>query len=181
MMRRALDAGAHGIMIPMCEIAEQARFIVARCKYPPAGIRGAGAMFAHSAFHQNPREYLTTANDNIVIIVQIESRKAVENCEEIAGVEGVDMLFVGPNDLASSMGHVAFEHPHIAEVQDAIARVLRAAKMHNKYAGHFALGAEEVARRWKQGFDFVNCGADIVALSAWMGNEMGKLKGIIGS
>ena len=180
MMKRALDAGAHGIMVPMCETAEQARSIVAGCKYPPAGIRGAGAMFAHSAFNQSPREYLTTANDNIVVILQIESRKAVENCEEIAGVEGVDMLFVGPNDLASSMGHVAFEYPHIVEVQDAIARVLRAAKMHNKYAGHFALGAEEAARRWKQGFDFVNCGADIVALGAWMGNEMGKLKGIIG-
>ncbi|KAL4990327.1 Pyruvate/Phosphoenolpyruvate kinase-like domain-containing protein [Aspergillus falconensis] len=178
MMKRALDAGTHGIMVPMCETAEQARTIVSGCKYPPAGIRGAGAMFAHSAFNQNPREYITSANENIVVIVQIESRKAVENCEEIAGVDGVDMLFVGPNDLASSMGYVAFEHPHIAEVQEAITRVLRAAKAHNKYAGHFALGAEEAARRWMQGFDFVNCGADIVALGAWMGNEMGRLKGL---
>ncbi|KAL4910732.1 hypothetical protein BDW74DRAFT_184479 [Aspergillus multicolor] len=179
MMKRALDAGAHGIMVPMCESAEQAASIVAGCKYPPTGIRGAGAMFAHSAFNQTPREYLTSANENIVVIVQIESRKAVENCEEIAGVEGVDMLFVGPNDLASSMGYVAFEHPNIAEVQEAIGRVLRAAKGKGKYAGHFALGAEEAARRWKQGFDFVNCGADIVAIGAWMGGEMGRLKELI--
>ncbi|KAL4977471.1 Pyruvate/Phosphoenolpyruvate kinase-like domain-containing protein [Aspergillus desertorum] len=174
MMKRTLDAGAHGIMVPMCETAEQARSIAAGCRYPPAEIRGAGAMFAHSAFNQKPKEYLTTANENIIVIVQIESRRAVENCEEVAGVEGVDMLFVGPNDLASSMGYVASEHLHIVEVQEAIASVLRAAKGHNKYAGHFALVAEEAARRWRQGFDFVNCGADIVALGAWMGTRLGS-------
>ncbi|KAL4933998.1 HpcH/HpaI aldolase family protein [Aspergillus undulatus] len=161
MMKRALDAGAHGIMVPMCETKEQAQAIVSGCKYPSSGTRGAGAMFAHSAFNQSPREYLTTANENIVVIVQIESRTAIENVQEIAGVEGVDMLFVGPNDLASSMGYVAFEHGRISEVQEAIGRVLRA------------------ARRWVQGFDFVNCGADIVALQAWMGREMGWLRGLV--
>ncbi|KAL2865544.1 HpcH/HpaI aldolase family protein [Aspergillus lucknowensis] len=176
MMKRALDAGAHGIMVPMCETKEQAEAIVSGCRYPPFGTRGAGAMFAHSAFNQSPREYFTTANDHIIVIVQIESRRAVENCEEIAGVDGVDMLFIGPNDLASSMGYVAFDHGGIEEVQSAIARVLKAAKGRGKYAGHFALGAEEAAKRWAQGFDFVNCGADIVAVTRWMGQEMKKLR-----
>ncbi|KAL4875792.1 HpcH/HpaI aldolase/citrate lyase family protein [Aspergillus karnatakaensis] len=179
MMKRALDAGAHGIMVPMCETKEQAEAIVRGCKYPPLGNRGAGAMFAHSSFGQSPREYLLNANSNIVVIVQIESRTAVENCEAIAGVEGVDMLFIGPNDLASSMGYVAFDHAGIEEVQGAIGRVLRAAKGSGKYAGHFALGAEEARRRWVQGFDFVNCGADIVAVTAWMGREMGRLRELI--
>ncbi|KAL3479489.1 Phosphoenolpyruvate/pyruvate domain-containing protein [Aspergillus californicus] len=181
MMKRALDAGAHGIMVPMCDTAAQAASIVAGCKYPPQGTRGAGAMFAHSSFNQSPREYLTTANANIVVIVQIESRAAVENCEAIAAVEGVDMLFVGPNDLASSMGYVAFDHGTVEEVQSAIGRVLAAAKGEGKYAGHFALGAEEAKRRWVQGFDFVNCGADIVAVSGWMGGEMKRLKELIES
>ncbi|KAL2811092.1 Phosphoenolpyruvate/pyruvate domain-containing protein [Aspergillus granulosus] len=180
MMKRALDAGAHGIMVPMCETKEQAEAIVSGCRYPPAGKRGAGAMFAHSAFNMSSREYLTTANERVVVIVQIESRTAVENCEEIAAVDGVDMLFVGPNDLASSMGYVAFDHGRIDEVQEAIGRVLKAAKGAGKYAGHFALGAEEAARRWQQGFDFVNCGADIVAVTAWMSQEMKRMRDIIG-
>ncbi|KAL4811145.1 Pyruvate/Phosphoenolpyruvate kinase-like domain-containing protein [Aspergillus unguis] len=176
MMKRALDAGAHGIMVPMCETKQQAQAVVAGCKYPPQGVRGAGAMFAHSAFKQTAREYLETANQNVVVIVQVETRRAVENVEEIAGVDGVDMLFVGPNDLASSMGYFAFDHPNIPEVQEAIQKVLGAAKGKKKFAGHFALGAKEAARRWEQGFDFVNCGADIVAIGAWMGNEMNELK-----
>ncbi|KAL3461365.1 Phosphoenolpyruvate/pyruvate domain-containing protein [Aspergillus heterothallicus] len=180
MMKRALDAGAHGIMVPMCETKEQVEAVVSGCRYPPAGTRGAGAMFAHSAFNMSSREYLTTANERVVVIVQIESQTAVENCEEIAAVDGVDMLFVGPNDLASSMGYVAFDHGRIEEVQTAIARVLKAAKEAGKYAGHFAMGAEEAARRWEQGFDFVNCGADIVALTAWIAQEMKILRGLIG-
>ncbi|KAL4868571.1 Pyruvate/Phosphoenolpyruvate kinase-like domain-containing protein [Aspergillus spectabilis] len=149
MMKRALDAGAHGIMVPMCETKEQVQAIVQGCKYPPTGTRGAGAMFAHTSFNQTPREYLTNANSNIVVILQIESRTAVENCEDIAGVEGVDMLFVGPNDLASLMGYVAFDHAGIEEVQEAIGRVLRAAKdKGKKVCGAFCFsrggGAEEV-------------------------------------
>ncbi|CAI7587746.1 unnamed protein product [Penicillium glandicola] len=93
MIKRALDCGAHGIMVPMCETKEQAESIVRSCKYPskewPYGVRGAGAMFAPAAFNQNGREYLTHANDNIIIIVQIESRTAIENCEAIAGVAGI--------------------------------------------------------------------------------------------
>ncbi|OJK04010.1 hypothetical protein ASPACDRAFT_1852926 [Aspergillus aculeatus ATCC 16872] len=183
MMKRALDAGAHGIMVPMCETKEQAELVVRGCKYPsarwPQGIRGTGAMFAPNAFNQNGREYLTHANDNITIIVQIETRQAVENCEAIASVEGIDMLFVGPNDLASSMGYFAFDHATIPEVQEAIIKVLRATKAAGKYAGHFALSAEAAAEKYIQGFDFVNSGADIVALTSWMSSEMNRLKKLI--
>lgn len=114
-------------------------------------------MFAPDAFKQNAREYLSTANDNVMICVQIESRKAVENVEEIASVDGIgkipsprvmwvtnrikntDMLFIGPNDLASSMGYFAFDHASIPEVQEATKRVLKAALDAGKFAGHFAL------------------------------------------
>jgi 4-hydroxy-2-oxoheptanedioate aldolase len=115
-------------------------------KYPtsqwPKGFRGTGAMFAPANFSQNGMDYLRHANDNVLVIVQIETRTAVENCEEIAATPGVDMLFVGPNDLASSMGYFAFDHAKIPEVQEATARVLKAAKEAGKFAGHFALSAD---------------------------------------
>lgn len=136
-------------------------------------------MFAHSAFNQTSREYLLSANDNVMVCVQIESQKAVDNVEEIAAVEGVDMLFIGPNDVAASMGHVAFDHASIPEVQEAIARVLKAGLDAGKYVGHFALSADVAAAKYKQGFHFVNCGADIVAITAWMSAEMEKLKSLI--
>lgn len=99
-------------------------------------------MFAPAAFNQNGRDYLLTANENVMICVQIESRTAVENVEAIAAVDGIDMLFIGPNDLASSMGYVAFDHASIPEVQEASARVLKATHDAGKYAGHFALSSE---------------------------------------
>lgn len=133
-------------------------------------------MYAPAAFNQNGREYLLTANDNVMVCVQIESRKAVENVEEIAAVDGIDMLFIGPNDLASSMGYVAFDHASTPEVQTAIERVLKAGVAAGKYVGHFALSADAAAAKVKQGFHFVNCGADIVAVTAWMSSEMAKLK-----
>lgn len=136
-------------------------------------------MFAHSAFNQTSREYLLSANDNVMVCVQIESQKAVDNVEEIAAVEGVDMLFIGPNDLAASMGHVAFDHASIPDVQEAIARVLKAGLDTGKYVGHFALSADVAAAKYKQGFHFVNCGADIVAIATWMSVEMEKLKRLV--
>lgn len=138
-------------------------------------------MFASAAFSQTGREYLLSANDNVKVCVQIESRKAVENIEAIAAVDGIDMLFIGPNDLAASMRYVAFDHASIPEVQDASARVLDIGLAAGKFVGHFALNAEEAAKRYKQGFHFVNCGADIVAVTAWMSGEMARLRTLTSS
>ena len=136
-------------------------------------------MFAPPAFNQTDREYFLKANDNVMVCVQIESRRAVENIEQIAAVEGIDMLFVGPYDLAASMGHVAFDHESIPEVQEAIAHVLQVGLAAGKYVGHFAASAEAAADKVRRGFHFVNCGADLVALTSWMTSEMGKLKQLI--
>ncbi|KAH9889196.1 2-dehydro-3-deoxyglucarate aldolase [Xylariomycetidae sp. FL2044] len=184
MIKRALDAGAHAIMVPMCETRAQAEAVVRAAKYPspawPAGARGAGAMFAAQNFGgQSARDYLLGANDNVMVCVQIESRTALENVEEIAAVDGVDMLFIGPNDLASSMGYVAFDHASIPEVQEATQRILKATLDAGKYAGHFALSAEIAAARYAQGFHFVNCGADIAAITNWMSSEMGRLRQLV--
>jgi 4-hydroxy-2-oxoheptanedioate aldolase len=122
-------------------------------------------MFAPANFQQNGQDHLRHANDNIVDIVQIESRKAVENPEETAKTDGIgklswlcqplqtlpleislmkriDALFIGPNDLAASMGYFAFDHAKIEEIQQATVRVLQAAKDAGKFAGYFGLSAE---------------------------------------
>ncbi|KAH8599912.1 Pyruvate/Phosphoenolpyruvate kinase-like domain-containing protein [Bisporella sp. PMI_857] len=183
MIKRALDAGAHGIMIPMCETKEQAVAIVNAMKYPsaqwPKGFRGAGAMFAPALFEQNGRDYLTNSNDNILVIVQIETRLGVENVEDIAKTDGIDALFIGPNDLAASLGYFALDHAKIEEVQVATAKILKAAKDAGKFSGHFGLSGEIAAQRAKQGFEFVNCGMDVLAIQAWMGSEFAKMKELL--
>ncbi|KAJ3809406.1 Pyruvate/Phosphoenolpyruvate kinase-like domain-containing protein [Lentinula aff. lateritia] len=187
-VKRTLDTGAHGILCPMMSTSEEARKLVSYAKFPipksqskpdsTSGIRGVGSPFAPAVFGQRMDDYIASANRNTFIAVQIETVEGLENCEEIARVDGIDMLFVGPNDLCSSMGYPALEHASITEVQDAVQRVLSAAKAAGKYAGMFCTSAEQVEARYKQGFDFMNLGADVVALAMWNAAELEKLKNI---
>ncbi|SJL01566.1 related to 2,4-dihydroxyhept-2-ene-1,7-dioic acid aldolase [Armillaria ostoyae] len=188
LVKRTLDTGAHGILCPMMSTAEDARALVSYAKFPVlkdkrtaemiSGVRGVGSPFAPAGFGMDMGEYIATANRNIFIAVQIETVEGLSNCEEIAKVDGIDMLFVGPNDLASSMGYPPPEHPNIPEVQEAIKRVLAAAKAAGKYAGMFCTAAEQVQARFEQGFDLMNLGADVIALGVWNAVELGKLKDI---
>ncbi|KAF2170579.1 hypothetical protein M409DRAFT_64265 [Zasmidium cellare ATCC 36951] len=168
MVKRALDAGA-----------QVARFAHYPSKDFPSATRGQGGLFAPPNFSLDPKSYALTANALITIIVQIETRTGVTNAAAIASRPGIDALFIGPNDLASSMGHFAFDHAQIPEVQEAGKTVLAAAKKAGKFAGYFSLGAEDAARRVREGWEFVNCGADLVAITSWMGAEMGRLRGLV--
>ncbi len=104
-IKRALDIGVEGLMIPMVETADQARAAVAACRYPPDGIRGcASSVVRASNYGLANDEYLRRANDEVLIMCQIESVRAVDNIAEIAAVDGVDALFIGHNDLAASIG-----------------------------------------------------------------------------
>lgn len=122
LIKRALDTGVEGIMIPMVETAEDARAAVAACRYPPAGIRGCalGAMRA-TGFGADSPAYWEGANRETCVMLQIESETAVDNIPEIAAVEGVDILFIGPNDLTVSAGHDPLDPP-----PDAAALIERA-------------------------------------------------------
>jgi len=185
LVKRALDTGAHALLCPMMSTAEEARAFVSYTKFPVplekrgpgviSGVRGVGSPFAPAAFGQTQGDYTATANFNTFVAVQIETVEGLNNCEEIAMVDGIDMLFVGPNDLASSMGFVSHEHPNIPEVQEAIKRVLAAAKAAGKYAGMLCLTADQVQARFDQGFDFMNLGADFIALGIWNATELGKI------
>ncbi len=103
-VKRTLDAGAYGIVFPMCCSAEEAERAVAACKYPPQGQRSVGGGLHALNFGASSADYYRGANDEILVIVQIEHIAGVENCEAICRVPGVDAVFVGPNDLLSSMG-----------------------------------------------------------------------------
>jgi len=103
-MKRVLDAGAEAIMVPMVENAEQARAVVAACKYPPAGRRGYSAPTVRASGYGADPDYAAKANDTLFICVQIESDTAADNAQEIAAVDGVDLVFIGVADLSGSIG-----------------------------------------------------------------------------
>jgi 4-hydroxy-2-oxoheptanedioate aldolase len=122
--KQLLDLGPDGVMVPMIETAEEARAAVAACRYPPRGIRGWAAGVARASRYGLDPDYTAEAADRLFIACQIETVKGVGNAAAIAAVEGVDMLFVGRNDLAASAGHILqLDHPEVdallAEVEAA--------------------------------------------------------------
>ncbi|CAG8249888.1 unnamed protein product [Penicillium olsonii] len=174
MIKRALDAGAHGIMTPMCHSAEDAAKVVSYCKYPPVGSRGFGPMFAPHAFPGvKPEDYNEKTHNDILVVVQIESRPGVENVEKIAAVEGLDVLFIGPFDLAKQMRvtHGGQEH------EAAIQRILDAARAAGKKAAIFCSGGDDALRRTQQGFDMVSINTDVAVFGDGMLRELALAKG----
>jgi 2-dehydro-3-deoxyglucarate aldolase len=116
MVKRVLDAGAHTVLFPFVQDVDEARRAVAATRYPPQGIRGMAGMSRGSKFGTAPN-YLTTANANVGVIVQLETPQAVAKLDAIAAVEGVDGVFIGPADLSASMGHVGqLTHPAVMEL-----------------------------------------------------------------
>ncbi|KDQ22164.1 hypothetical protein PLEOSDRAFT_1024554, partial [Pleurotus ostreatus PC15] len=106
-IKYALDAGARGVIVPMVSTAEKAREVASDCRFPPIGRRGFGSPFTQGNWGLSTADYLTFANDSVVVMVQIETPEAVKNVKEIAGVDGIviDVLFIGPYDLSISLGY----------------------------------------------------------------------------
>lgn len=164
-IKRILDAGAYGVMIPYVNTKGDAEAAVRACKYPPDGIRGIAGTTRAAGFGQNPKPYLTKANDEILIIVQIETFQAVSNLDQIMDVPGVDVIFVGPMDLATSMGYLGeVNHP---EVQSAIAVIEAKVLEKRKVLG-------TVAANWEQARDLYQRGYQMVPL-IYDGVSLGKL------
>jgi 2-dehydro-3-deoxyglucarate aldolase/4-hydroxy-2-oxoheptanedioate aldolase len=155
-----LDAGAAGVQVANVETAEQARAIVRAVKYAPLGERGLGLTAAHSDF-RTPKasEYLPFRNKDTLIIAQVETVKGVENCEEIAAVEGIDVLAVGNNDLTFSMGiHGQLEHPRFIE---ALERVAAAFKKHGKMGKCHPHHDEQIAQFSAMGYQLMMANSDV--------------------
>lgn len=161
-LKRILDQGPDAVMIPMVETAEEARAAVAACRYPPKGNRGWAAGVARASSYGLVKDYTLKAADNLVVILQIESVTAVGNIDAIAGVEGVDMLFVGRNDLAASAGHILqLDHPEVNAMLD---RVEAAARRAGRWLGTVPSRDLDTAALFRRGFDLVMPASDISLL-----------------
>jgi 2-dehydro-3-deoxyglucarate aldolase/4-hydroxy-2-oxoheptanedioate aldolase len=159
-MARVLDLGAMGLMVPMVETEEQARNIVEFSKYPPDGRRGTCFQVAHDDYLDGDiAEKMRSANDEILLIAQIETVLGLDNVERIAAVHGIDVLWIGHFDLTTSMGIPGqFQSPRYLE---AVARVIAASKRHGKAAGIMVPSPEEGERAHLQGFQILLYWADL--------------------
>ena len=163
LIKRLLDLGVLTLLVPMVESADQAAQIVAATRYPPAGVRGVATAVNRAARWGMVDGYLTQADDEMCVVCQIESVAGTEAIESIAAVAGVDALFVGPSDLAASMGLIGRSgHPDVvAAVDDAIDRIIAAGLP----AGVFATTPELVERWTARGATFVAVGVDLALLA----------------
>lgn len=155
-----LDMGAVGIMIPMCENAEQARKLVASAKYPPMGRRGAAFTIAHDDYISgNIVEKMSSANSETLLIAQIETVAGLENVDSIAAVEGIDVLWIGQTDLSTSLGIPGqFDHPLF---QDAVKKVVNACIQNKKTPGFMPLSIPEGKKFIDHGFRMLAYGGDL--------------------
>jgi 2-dehydro-3-deoxyglucarate aldolase len=175
--KRALDAGSPTVLFPMVGSVDEARRAVAAMRYPQHGNGGARGVagIVRAARFGLAADYLRTANEAACTIVQIESAAAVESAAGIAAVDGVDALFVGPADLAASLGHLG-DSRH-ADVQRAIDRVAAAAAAQGKAAGIFAGSAAEAREYAARGFRLVALAADVVWLLAGARQALAAARG----
>lgn len=161
-IKRVLDVGARTLLVPMIEIAEQARAAVAACRYPPEGMRGVAGSVRASRYGRI-KDYHKKANAEICLLLQVETKPGLDALEEIAAVEGVDGVFIGPADLSASLGYLGDNRN--PAVREAILGALARLKQAGKPAGILA-PVEEDAKFWiEQGFGFVALGNDAALLA----------------
>lgn len=163
LIKQVLDIGAQSVLVPMVESGRQAREMVRAMRYPPEGIRGVGAALARASDYGAIGDYVTAANAEVCLLVQVESRAGLVAIDEIAAVDGVDGVFIGPADLAADMGHPG--RPDTAEVAGAIDDALARIHAAGKPSGILAFDTALARRRLEAGVTFVAVGADVTLLA----------------
>ena len=160
--KRLLDMGAQTLVVPCVQSAEEARAAAAAMRYGPDGIRGMAGMTRATRYGRVP-EYFTRASEELCLIVQIETKAGLEALEDIAAVDGVDGMFIGPADLSASLGHPGqLDHPEVvAAIDDAMARLAGLGMP----AGIMVLDPDDAAARIKNGSNFTAVGVDLVVLA----------------
>jgi 2-keto-3-deoxy-L-rhamnonate aldolase RhmA len=173
--KRALDMGAFGVMVPWVSTAAEARAAVSAMRYPPHGIRGVAKFNRAAGFGGDFEEYYTHSHERLVTVIQIETVEAIKNIDEIAAVDGADVLFVGPTDLSYNMGiRDQLEAPQFV---DALRKVSDAAKKHGKAAGILVHNNALVPKVRDLGYTFVALGSDGGAVRAGLLGFVAALKG----
>ena len=160
-LKQVLDIGAQTVMVPMVETADQAAQMVRAVRYPPDGVRGMAASMVRASGYDLQPDYLDNANDEICLIVQVESAAAIENIDAIAGVEGVDVVFIGPADLSADMGYTGnMDAPEVkAAIKHAVERITAAGKA----AG--IIGGGDYVEMRDLGVTFLGLSADVTVIA----------------
>lgn len=163
-IKKLLDVGFQTLLIPMVESREQAEALVKATRYPPQGVRGVGAAMARASDFNRIPDYLETANNEICLLVQVESRAGLAALDEIAALDGIDGIFIGPADLAADMGYLgrSGSEPVQAAIADAFTRI----RAHDKAPG-ILTGDPALAKRYEQlGAQFIAIGIDVILLAS---------------
>ena len=173
-IKRILDTGVHGLLVPYVNTREEAESAVRACRYPPQGIRGVAGSPRAQGYGQNVREYLASANDEILLITAVETPAAVANLDGILAVDGVDGVFIGPMDLATNMGHLG--DPAQREVQEAIAEIENKGLETGKILATISGSWEQAQRLYDRGYQMVMLMADGVSLAKLAAEKVAQFR-----
>lgn len=178
-IKRALDAGVQGVMIPAIASRAEAEAAVAACRYPPEGVRGMAAPIVRASdYGRRWRDYVREANESLLVMCQIESRAGVEAVAEIAAVPGVDMLFLGPFDLSANMGFMG--EPDHPEVRAAIAAVEQAAREAGKLLGGIPTPERGIEQLVADGYELLLPDVDTVMIRDAAEASLARWRAIVG-
>ncbi len=164
--KRVLDLGVSGVMVPYVQTADEAYAAVRAMRYPPDGVRGVASLTRATGFGTAFADYFDRANRELLTVVQIETPTAVENVDQIAAVDGVDVLFIGPLDLSTALGiQGQYSNPHFLDAVDA---VTNAARNHGKASGTLVLDPAMLDPMVERGMTFIAMGSDGGLVAAGM-------------
>ena len=173
---RVLDCGAMGVVVPHVNTGAEARRAVDACKYPPLGHRSMSAGFPHFDFQAlPPAQAARLHNENILVVVMVETAEAIDNVDEIAATEGVDVVHIGTNDLLAEIGLPGqFDHPRVAQMYQ---QVIAACERHGKHAGLGGVRDAELCKRYlRLGFRFMTTNSDLAFLLAGASQRTAELR-----
>ncbi len=172
--KRVLDMGSLGVIFPFVNSKQEAGLAVRSCKYPPLGIRGYGPGLAASRWGMSTPDYVKFANENVMVIVMIETSQSISEIEEIASVPGIDVLMIGVNDLSFSLGVGGKTNEPI--VEEAVAKVLAAGKKRGIPVGYPTGNPVEINKRIAQGFRFFQASSDIGLMTSGARDMLSKVE-----
>lgn len=173
-IKQVLDIGAQTLLIPMVETAEQAKEVVSATRYPPEGLRGVGASVARASRWGRVKNYMQNVNDNLCLLVQVESKKALDNLDDIIMTDGIDGIFIGPADLSASLGYPDNAgHP---EVQQKIELAIKRIRQLGKAAGFLATDVEMAKKCISWGANFVAIGVDTMLYTQALDERLNQFK-----
>lgn len=163
LLKQLLDIGAQTLLVPMVDTAGQAEQLVRAVRYPPQGVRGVAAFIARASLWGLQSDYMARANQEVCLLIQAETRTAIENLDALCAVDGVDGVFIGPSDLAASLGHPGNAgHPEVqAAIDDGLKRILASGKA----AGILTTDQGQARRYMDMGCHFVAVGIDVATLA----------------